>query len=75
METLVKRPYNKWSENAKNIVDIFIDNSINNTPILQNVLEVVEGFERTQSTICWQVSKQCIKRGLTPPYTSPNIRV
>jgi hypothetical protein len=75
METREKRPYNKWSQTAKRIVDIFIDGSITSTPTLQSVLKAVEGFERTPSTICWQVSKQCVKRGVTPPYTSPNIKV
>ena len=38
METREKRPYNKWSQTAKRIVDIFIDGSITSTPTLQSVL-------------------------------------
>jgi hypothetical protein len=75
MEKREKRPYNKWSESAKRIVDVFIDTSNNNTLILQSVLGIVEGFERTESTICWQLSKQCVKRGVTPPYTTCRIKV
>ena len=76
METKVKRAYNKWSIEAVDVVCSFITKGQDyNIPKLKFFLRIVEGFDRTDSTICWQVAKQRKLYGLDPIYTSKNINI
>lgn len=74
METRIRRSYNKWSQKALGVVECFIYQNNDDIQQLQDILKLVEGFERTHSTICWQVSKQMISMNLDPKYTTKNIR-
>lgn len=75
MEKKVKRPYNKWSQDSLDVICSFITKSEDyNIPKLKFILRFVEGFERSESTICWQVAKQRILYGLDPIYTSSKIK-
>jgi hypothetical protein len=74
MEKKVKRPYNKWSQGALDVLCRSITNEEDdNIKKIQFILKFIEGFERKESTICWQIAKQRILYGLDPKYTSKNI--
>ena len=75
MEKKVKRPYNKWSQDSLDVICSFITkNEDHNILKLKFILRFIEGFERSESTICWQVAKQRILYGLDPIYTSSKIK-
>tara|TARA_Y100000389_G_C17422744_1_gene497700 strand:- start:1413 stop:1649 length:237 start_codon:yes stop_codon:yes gene_type:complete len=74
-EVKQKRVYRKWSEEALDIVGAFITKEEDlNIDKLKFVLKFVEGFERTESTICWQVDKQRITYGMKPKFTGKNVK-
>jgi len=74
MEKIVKRVYNKWSQESIDVVCSFITKGEDYNIIkLQFILKIIEGFERSHSTICWQIAQQRKLYGLHPKYTSNNI--
>jgi hypothetical protein len=75
MENKLKRPYNKWSQESLDVVCSFITRGEDsNISKLQFILRFVEGFSRSESTICWQVARQRMLYGLEPRYTTKNIK-
>ena len=75
MEKKVKRPYNRWSQDSLDVICSFITKSEDhNISKLKFILRFIEGFERSESTICWQVARQRILYGLDPIYTSSKIK-
>ncbi len=74
MKKLVKRPYNKWSEEAIDVICSFITKEEDeNLPKLRFILRIVEGFERKPSSIYWQVAKQRKRYGLNPKYAGYSV--
>lgn len=74
MENNTKRPYNKWSQEAIDVVCSFITKEEDsNITKLQFILRFIEGFERKESTIYWQVAKQRKLYGLDAKYVGDSI--
>ena len=70
-----KRPYNKWSQESLDVVSSFISKGEDSNILkLQFILRFVEGFTRSQSTICWQLARQRMLWGLDPIYTTKKIK-
>jgi hypothetical protein len=54
MKKVVKRSYNKWSQESLDVVSSFISKGEDSNILkLQFILRFVEGFTRSHSTICW----------------------
>lgn len=70
MEKKVKRSYNRWSQESLIIINRFIVKNDNDIQTLKFVLEWFEGFERSESTICFKVDKQRIILNMEPIYTN-----
>lgn len=74
MKKTVKRAYNKWTEEAIDVVCTFIAREEDsNMPKLRFILRIVEGFERKPSTIYWQLAKQRKRYGLNAKYTGDSV--